>query len=205
MPTKRKASLLGGMDKETFLSVGLGAIVVIVIGLLISNYFIKVQKMRHPSEEEGAIIEQSETPPGASKAEKPIFEFAPTELPTEHTIVKGEYLWGLAIRYFNDGYKWVAIAQENKLTNPDLIFPDQKLIIPKLEPSEESQKLVERIEALGGKIEGEEYTVVKGDDLCKIALRAYGDCTKGWEIARVNNLANPHIIHAGNVLNLPRD
>jgi len=123
-------------------------------------------------------------------------------LPVEHTVAEGEHLWKIAQRYYNDGYKWVKIAQANNLSNPNFIYPGQKLTIPKIEVPE---TLEGQIEALGGKIEGDEYTVQKGDDLCKIAIRAYGDCTKGWEIARVNHLANPHLIHPGNVLKIPRD
>ncbi|MEK7571602.1 MAG: LysM peptidoglycan-binding domain-containing protein [Patescibacteria group bacterium] len=46
------------------------------------------------------------------------------------------------------------------------------------------------------------YTVKKGDDLWHIAEEVYNDGYKWAEIARVNNLSNPGIIHAGNKLQL---
>jgi nucleoid-associated protein YgaU len=48
------------------------------------------------------------------------------------------------------------------------------------------------------------YTVVAGDNLWKIAERAYGDGARWKEIAEANDLDNPSIIHAGNVFSLPR-
>lgn len=206
---RRKKSPLKKFDTQSLVSLGLGVLVVVVVGLLVFNYFKKVQRVRMPAEvEEELITELPEaTPTGEKKPEKPSFEFRPTELPSEHTVAAGEHLWGLAQRYYNDGYKWVLIARANKLANPNLIHPGNKLTIPKEEAKEAKPRetLAARIERLGGKIEGDTYTVVKGDDLCKIALRAYGDCRKGWDIAKTNNLANPHIIHAGNVLKLPRE
>jgi nucleoid-associated protein YgaU len=48
------------------------------------------------------------------------------------------------------------------------------------------------------------YTVVKGDSLWKIALRAYGNGYKWMDIAKANKLHNPNRIHVGNVLLLHR-
>jgi len=53
-------------------------------------------------------------------------------------------------------------------------------------------------------VSGNSYTVVAGDDLWDIAVRAYGDGYKWVEIARANKLENPNIIHPGNVFTLPR-
>ena len=48
-----------------------------------------------------------------------------------YTIAKGDYLWSIALRAYGNGYKWVDIAKANKLTNPDIINVDNKLIIPR--------------------------------------------------------------------------
>jgi len=56
----------------------------------------------------------------------------------------------------------------------------------------------------GSKIDGTNYTVVKGDSLWTVAVRAYGDGYKWTEIARANKLVQPGTIHPGNVLTLPR-
>ena len=49
----------------------------------------------------------------------------------------------------------------------------------------------------------DQYTVQSGDSLWKIAVAQYNNGYKWVEIARANNLDNPDIIHAGNVLQLP--
>jgi nucleoid-associated protein YgaU len=54
------------------------------------------------------------------------------------------------------------------------------------------------------KISGNTYTVVRGDNLWNIAVRAYGDGFRWVEIAKANKLVNPHLIHAGNKFTLPR-
>jgi nucleoid-associated protein YgaU len=53
-------------------------------------------------------------------------------------------------------------------------------------------------------IDAETYTVVRGDTLWDIAVRAYGDGYKWVEIASANNLVNPDLIHAGNNFVIPR-
>lgn len=48
------------------------------------------------------------------------------------------------------------------------------------------------------------YTVVRGDSLWKISTRLYGTGYNWVLIARENKLANPNIIHAGNILTIPQ-
>lgn len=48
-----------------------------------------------------------------------------------YKVVKGDSLWNVAIRAYGDGYKWVDIARENKLANPDLIFSGNDLKLPR--------------------------------------------------------------------------
>lgn len=47
------------------------------------------------------------------------------------------------------------------------------------------------------------YTVVRGDSLWDISVKQYGNGYRWVEIAKLNKLANPSIIHAGNVLIMP--
>lgn len=47
------------------------------------------------------------------------------------------------------------------------------------------------------------YTVIEGDTLWHIAKRFLGDGNRYGEIADLNNISNPDIIYAGQVLNLP--
>jgi nucleoid-associated protein YgaU len=50
------------------------------------------------------------------------------------------------------------------------------------------------------------YTVKKGDSLSKIAKRVYGDAQQWRKIHEANRdtIANPDLIHPGQVLKLPR-
>ncbi len=47
------------------------------------------------------------------------------------------------------------------------------------------------------------YTVVSGDTLWAISERFYGDCSKYQVIADASGVANPDLIHPGQVLTIP--
>lgn len=170
---------------ESYISMALGLLVVVVIGVLLFNFFSGRGKPGIPT-------------PGVKTEEG---QLAPVSLPTSHTIADGENLWLIAEKYFNSGYNWVDIARENQLSNPDYLEVGQTLTIPKAEPI---LPVTGAGEAISSPITGVSYTVVPGDNLWDIAVRAYGDGFKWVEIAQANNLANPDLIHAGNVLTLSR-
>lgn len=48
-----------------------------------------------------------------------------------YTVVEGDNLWTIAERAYNDGYKWVEIANANQLPNPDLIYVGTVLQLPR--------------------------------------------------------------------------
>ncbi len=110
----------------------------------------------------------------------------------KHVVTKGESLWSIAQKYYGDGFKWKEIAEANKITNPDILEIGQTISVPGV------------TQAIKDPITGGTYTVVKGDNLWNIAVRAYGDGYKWVKIAQENNLSNPNLIHRGNVLTLPR-
>ena len=45
--------------------------------------------------------------------------------PMEYTVQKGESLWGICRKKYNDGSKCWEIAKLNNITNPNLIYPGQ--------------------------------------------------------------------------------
>jgi len=47
-----------------------------------------------------------------------------------YTVVRGDTLWKIATTMYNNGYKWVAIAEANKLKEPNLIHPGNVLTLP---------------------------------------------------------------------------
>jgi len=165
------------LNEET-ISMVLGAVVIVIVGVLIVNYF---------KDRSGGTI------PGAL-----------TQTDTkEHVVVNGETLWSIAEDSFGSGYNWVDIKSANALET-DTIEVGQKLIIPDVSPKQPTSTEEEAVSPQTSSVTDDSYTVAKGDSLWKIAVRAYGDGFKWVEIARANNLANPNIIHAGNILTLPR-
>ncbi len=172
---------------ESYVSMILGLLVVVVIGILLFNFFSNRGKPGMPGQE-GQTAQQEQQPSQAS-------------LPTTHTVQAGEDLWTISEKYFQSGYNWVDIATENQLENPDLLEVGQTLTIPKAEPI---LPVTGISQAEPSSITGVSYTVVEGDNLWDIAVRAYGDGYKWSEIAQANKLENPDIINVGNVLTLPR-
>jgi nucleoid-associated protein YgaU len=59
---------------------------------------------------------------------------APVEETEYYTVVKGDSLSKIAKKYYANANKWPALFEANKevIKNPDLIYPGQKLRIPKL-------------------------------------------------------------------------
>lgn len=49
-----------------------------------------------------------------------------------HMVVSGDNLWNIAKKYYGDGSKYTKIynANKDKIKNPSLIYPGQKLVIP---------------------------------------------------------------------------
>lgn len=181
---------------EQNISMILGGLVIVVIGILIFNYFRGVGRKieaptGQPTSGEVKLIEEE----GG--------KLVPEGLPKTHTVLGGEHLWKIAETYFGSGYNWVDIAQENNLANPNRLLVGQELTIPKAE-------VIEPVElpttSLGEAISGDKYTVEKSDNLWEIAVRAYGDgyqWTKVWQ-ANENLVKNPDIIQPGQVLSIPR-
>ncbi len=215
---------------DSYISMGLGLLVVLIVGVLLFNYF---SGRGEPTiSDEGQSQEQS------------------VELPAIHTVTEGETLWSISEQYFQSGYNWQDISKANNLTEGASLEVGQELTIPNVTPvllsegdnvspapeaimeeeatteepeeasveqeqvmeetSEEPEIMEETEEpamekpAVGGVSSTvETYTVVRGDSLWKIAEAEYNNGYKWIEIAQANNLANPDIIHAGNVLTLP--
>ncbi len=195
--TKLKQFLKTLRMNESFISMVLGALVVVVVGVLIYNYFSNVN--RHSTQEEMALD-------GVTLIEED-GKLVPQGLPKTHTVSKGEHLWAIAEKYYESGYNWVDIAKENNLADPGTITEGQELIIPKTAQIalRKSTPIVAGAARTTDSILANEYTVVKGDTLWKIAVRAYGDGYSWTRIYEANKdqISNANVIEKGMILKLP--
>ena len=48
-----------------------------------------------------------------------------------YTVQRGDFLWDIAVRAYGDGYRWTDIAKANGLENPDMIFSENVLKLPR--------------------------------------------------------------------------
>lgn len=163
---------------QSKLSMILGALIILVVGILVFNFFNRGKADLGPAQQ----TEVQE-------------DVAPQSLPGNYTVKEGDTLFAISEKYYGDGYKYVEVAQANNLTNPDQIETGQVLKMP---------KLLEAENLWGEKITGDSYTVVSGDWLSKIAGRAYGDIYAYERIAKANNIQNRDLIEPGTVLTIPR-
>ena len=168
---------------ESYISITLGFLVVIVGGLLLYNYLNK-GKLPQPPTRENTMQE---------------VKGQPVSLPASHTISEGETIWSIAEKYYTSGYNWVTLAKENNLSNPDYVQAGSVLSIPKAEPIKPEGEI-----SAAAVAPPKEYTFVEGDNLWNIAVKEYSDGYAWVRIARENNLVNPDLIHTGNILKLPR-
>ena len=47
-----------------------------------------------------------------------------------YTVKSGDNLWNIARKYYGNGALYTRIASKNNISNPSLIWPGQKLVIP---------------------------------------------------------------------------
>lgn len=194
-------------SNQSKVSLVLGALIVLVVGILVFNYFNKNKASLGPAQQS-----QNQTQTGEKQ------DVSKDSLPGNYTVKEGDTLFTIAQKYYEDGDKFTEIAQANNLNDVNEIVVGQVLKIPKVEtqketttPAAEQQQPTEELGTGGGnntiwgpRIEGNTYTVVEGDWLSKIAGRAYGDIMAYEKIAQANNISNPDHIEPGQVLVIPR-
>lgn len=195
---------------QSKVSLILGGLIVLVIGLLIFNYFNKGKSSLGPAQQ-------------AQQQEK--LDVSKDNLPGSYTVKTEDTLFTIAEKYYDNGSRFSEIAKANNISDPNQIEAGLVLKIPKPEsqlaqasttpeptstPEESSEESMGTgtgggdSTIWGSKIEGNTYTVVEGDWLSTIAGRAYGDIFAFEKIAQANNIANPDHIEPGIVLTIPR-
>ncbi len=118
-----------------------------------------------------------------------------------HTVVTGDTLWDLSMKYYGSGYDWPTLQKVNGLSNPDLLFPNMVLTIPTkptIEAGQTSSAATERITPKHAQV-----TVQPGDTLWSIAEREYGNPYLWPAIHKENPIKNPDLIYPGFMFRIP--
>ncbi|MFD2418525.1 LysM peptidoglycan-binding domain-containing protein [Amycolatopsis pigmentata] len=102
----------------------------------------------------------------------------------KYTVVQGETLSGIALKFYGDAELYPLIAHVNGIKDPDVVHVGRVLAIP---------------DAKGY----HSYVVASGDTLWAIAKRFYGKGKLFPAIAEVNDVPDPDLIHPGQVLAIP--
>ncbi len=198
MEDKLKQLLKKLKMNESWISMILGLITVVIVGSLLVNYWqnshFRINLFKSTEQEKVS------TPKENQEAEKTTV--TKTDKEKVYTVKRGDYLWKIAEEIYGSGYNWVDIAKANKLTNPGKLYAGQKLKLPEVK-----KKVVQEVKpkmAMKNAIKGDRYKVQKGDNLWQIAIRAYNNGYKWVEIARVNKLRQPNKIEVGQELIIPR-
>lgn len=178
---------------ESTISMVLGAIVIVVVGVLLVNYF----------------SGRGETTPSIQVGDE-------TMLPTTHTVSEGEELWSISESYYGTGYNWIDIADANGITNPNQIEVGQEITIPDVEPrviAEEPTTSPVMSEEVTATPTSEPQTITRDDETVHVVARGehlwavaerYYDSGYNWvDIADANDLANPGQLETGQELVIP--
>ena|SRR3989344_3625057 len=182
---------------ESLISMVLGVVVVLLIGLIAYNYFRTNREIVSVSDTKSAQIQSDQNQIGQG--------VSAVALPVSHTVAAGEDLWTISEKYYKSGYNFVDIAKVNELSNPNLLAVGEKLTIPKVEvrmPVTVANATAPSVTT--NVITGNSYIVQKGDSIWEISVRAYGDGFQSAKIIHANSLINPDLIFSGNVLKIPR-
>ena len=106
-----------------------------------------------------------------------------------YIVKKGDTLTSIANKYNITIKQLVSL---NGITNPNLIFPGQKIII-----NDNSDNSTSNGDNSCGKIL---YQVKYGDTLSAISIRYNSSIT---EIVKLNNISNSNLIYAGDIIRIP--
>lgn len=123
-----KKSLKSIKLNESTISLIIGVLVIVVVGILVVRYF------RNANEAESLppITSEQEAEPGSTTTNE--------EGQKVYKVASGDSLWLIAQKIYGDGFKWTLIAQANNLTSPSGIEEGQELVLPE---TEETGKLAE--------------------------------------------------------------
>lgn len=211
-------------ERQSTLASGLAALLIIVLGFMVFNYFSGLNKTKVPSitneatqtaqlsTNQGFPVNNSVQPVGQQPAS--LGATNPT-LPATYTVVRGDNLSAIAQKFYGDDSKWTIIAEANHLANPRIIHAGNVFTIPAISgPSQTTQAATNTGSSLGTSTSsttissGSTYTVKSGDTLWDIAIQAYGSGYQWYRIDQANgpiqrNTNGKPLIMPGQTLRIP--
>lgn len=178
---KKKNSFLQVNFQQSYASFILGAIVVVILGLLVANFF------THRSSQIDNGVQTTQTP-----------EQVVQESGGSYKVAADDSLSKISEKYYGTMDYWPELAKVNKISNPNIIYVDTNLQMP----SKSS------LDAMKVEMTQTSYQVKEGDTLFIIAEKMYGDGSQWTRIDTANKVGrlpngNP-LIFAGNNLVIPR-
>lgn len=175
--------------QESYAPLVLGAIIVVILGLLVANYF---TKRNQEIGNEGVQTTQEEQAAQQQEQEKA------NQAQGNYKVVAGDSLSAIAQKQYGSQDYWPIIARANNIANPNILFADSQITLPS---KAEADTIRQDMTATS-------IQVKEGDTISAIAERVYGDLYKWPQIAKANNVGylpngNP-LIFAGSTLAIPR-
>ncbi|MDD6454131.1 MAG: LysM peptidoglycan-binding domain-containing protein [Lactobacillus sp.] len=113
-----------------------------------------------------------------------------------YTVQSGDTLSGIALKFSTTSSK---LAQLNSISNPNLIYVGQRLLVNQNSSSNSSSSSQSSSAATNTDASAASYTVKSGDTLSTIASQHN---TTVNQIVSLNQLSNPNLIYVGQVLKL---
>src|SRR3990167_10748464 len=142
---RQKKSFITSLQ-ENYAGLILGAIIVIILGLLIANFLSR--KNEDISDGQQVDLSQQEE----SK-------------PEEYKVVANDSFSKLGDKFYGDMELWPVLSRENNIANPNIIFVDSTLKIPS---KDQAMQIKEQMTQTT-------YKVTQGDTLFIIAEKMYDD------------------------------
>lgn len=113
-----------------------------------------------------------------------------------YTVQSGDTLSGIALKFSTTSSK---LAQLNSISNPNLIYVGQRLLVNQSSSSNSSSSSQSSSTTTNTEASAASYTVKSGDTLSGIASQ-YNTTVN--QIVSLNQLSNPNLIYVGQVLKL---